>query len=153
MTSTHRIQSIITRIAIRHALDLSAVESHLRLEQRGYIPLVIEKIGKNLLSVAHYYTQNGDAIADPDVVFFIGADRWIPYEVTQSLGGCMRVAELSADGATITKIDSRAMASLVAFCETWAHNLEAQNWLEAGTIPGANTGDAAQAIQSPSSLV
>jgi hypothetical protein len=77
------MQSVITQIAANHGLDLSASEAHLRLEQPSYMPLVIEKIGCHLVSVAHYFYQNRDAIADPDVVFFTGLGSWVPIEITQ----------------------------------------------------------------------
>ena len=38
---------------------------HVRLEQESYEPLVIERHGE-LISVAHYFEQGGDLIADPD---------------------------------------------------------------------------------------
>jgi hypothetical protein len=44
---------------------------HLKLEQEGLMPLVIEAwgVGKGRrISVAHYYEQNGDLIADPDIL-------------------------------------------------------------------------------------
>jgi len=78
------MQQVIETIAARHCLDLTASASHLRLEQDSYEPLVIEKVGADQLSVAHYYTQNGDAIADPDIVFWIGpGGLWYPYQISQ----------------------------------------------------------------------
>ena len=38
---------------------------HVRFEKTGYQPLVIERHGE-MISVAHYFEQNGDLIADPD---------------------------------------------------------------------------------------
>ena len=131
MKTTPRMQTIISRIAARHALDLSTPEAHLRLEQPGFMPLVIENIGSNLLSVAHYYKQNGDTIADPDVVFFTGWKEWIPCEITQSLGTYRRVAQISEDGTSITRVKLKRLADLSRFCEMWARNIAAQNWLEA----------------------
>jgi uncharacterized protein DUF6908 len=39
---------------------------HVRFDKPGYQRLVIERHG-NMISVAHYFEQNGDLIADPDV--------------------------------------------------------------------------------------
>jgi hypothetical protein len=69
---SRQMQKVITAIAAKHSLDLQADSSHLRLEQASYEPLVIEKVDCNRVSVAHYYVQNGDLIADPDVVFWVG---------------------------------------------------------------------------------
>src|SRR5258708_6615162 len=71
MKSNKKMKAVITKIAEVYGLDLKADESHLRLESEGYMPLVIKKIGKNRVSVAHYYTQQGDAMRDPEVCFVI----------------------------------------------------------------------------------
>ena len=39
---------------------------HVRFEKTGYQPLVIERHSE-MISVAHYFEQNDDLIADPDV--------------------------------------------------------------------------------------
>jgi hypothetical protein len=129
-----RMQRIIGEIAAKHGLDLEAPEAHLRLEMPPYEPLVIEKVGRHLVSVAHYYCQNGDAIADPDVVFFTGYSEWVPVEVTLPPPGGYRVyARVSPDGAEITEVDLRGQAELARFVERlWAHNLDGQGWVEGG---------------------
>jgi hypothetical protein len=52
---------------------------YVRLEAEGFMPLVIEAIGpgpRGLLSesVAHHYTQAGDAMRDPEMTFEVGQD-------------------------------------------------------------------------------
>lgn len=128
MKTAKTMQSIITAIAAKHGLDLSASEAHLKLEQQNYMPLVIEKIGTNLVSVAHYYEQNGDLIPDPDVVFFTGYAEWVPIEITQVMG-YQEVAWLKEDGKAIKSIKMAAQADLANFCESWAKNIKAQGWL------------------------
>jgi hypothetical protein len=132
-----RMQRIISEIAAKHGLDLEAVEAHLRLELPPYEPLVVEKIGRHLVSVAHYYEQNGDLVADPDVVFFTGYGEWVPVEITLPPPGGYRVyAAVSPDGAEISHVDFHGQAELASFVEgLWAHNLEAQCWAEAGRRP------------------
>jgi hypothetical protein len=130
MKASSKMQSIIALIAKKHGLDLEARESHLRLEMPGFDRLVIEKIGENLVSVAHYYEQNGDLIAEPDVVFFTGHRSWEPIEITQSLGGTRRVARLDDQACAITHLNTRAQKDLGLFTEQWALNIKAQGWLE-----------------------
>lgn len=136
MKTTKVIQSLITQIAEKHGLDLSASEAHLRLEQEGYMPLVIEKIGHHQLSVAHYFRQNGDTIADPDVVFFASYAEWVPIEIQQVMG-FQRVAKLNDDGSAIAAINLRGQADLASFVNQWARNIKAQGWLEQGVNPVA----------------
>lgn len=134
MKTAVSMQKIITAIAEKHTLDLNDPESYLRLQQSSLMPLVIEKIGEHLVSVAHYYTQNGDMMADPDIVFFTGYQEWVPIQITQALVGFMNVAELSPDGTSIKSFRPQAQAELATFCREWAGNLQAQNWLEAKSV-------------------
>lgn len=39
-----------------------------------FMPVVVEAIGDDFYSVAHYYKQNGDLIPDPEMVFWKGDD-------------------------------------------------------------------------------
>ncbi|SDU13818.1 hypothetical protein SAMN05444156_2186 [Verrucomicrobium sp. GAS474] len=63
--------------------DVRLMEVSMRLVVDGFNPLVVENIGFNsyyhptelLLSVAHYGTQNGDAMRDPEIVFAAEFDR------------------------------------------------------------------------------
>jgi len=133
MRTSSQMQGIITRLAERHGLNLQASEAHLRLEKEPYEPLVIEKIGPHLVSVAHYYEQDGDLVADPDVVFFTGHGDWLPIEITQAPpGGWVRYVKLSDDGDDITHVNLVGQADLAEFVSLWASNLEAQGWLEQG---------------------
>src|SRR5262249_36593835 len=55
-----------------------ARSQHGRLERKGFMPLVVEAIGPGprglpMVSVAHYYTQEGDAMRDPEMVFEVDA--------------------------------------------------------------------------------
>lgn len=77
------MKQLITRIAEKYSVDLSVTGAYLRLEQEGFMPLVIETIGRNQFSVAHYYEQNGDLIADPEVIFLTGFKDWMPFQITR----------------------------------------------------------------------
>ena len=41
----------------------------------GFMPLTIEQVGDNFIAISHYYEQNGDAMADPDMEFAYDNDR------------------------------------------------------------------------------
>jgi hypothetical protein len=138
MNTCKSMQQEIDRITQAHHFDLSTarVGAHLRLEMPGFYPLVIEKIGKNLISVAHYFTQNSDSVADPEVVFFTGYGVWVPTEITQPAisvmgrpcGGWRECAELAPSQDRIAKYAPRAMADIASFARMWARNLHAQQW-------------------------
>ena len=40
----------------------------------AFMPVVVEEIGNNTFSVAHYYEMNGDLVPDPEMIFWKGAD-------------------------------------------------------------------------------
>lgn len=129
MRTSPKMQKMIEQLAKRYRLDLTKVEAHLRLTMPGYHRLVIENIGLNCISVACYFEQNGDLVADPDVVFFTGYGAWVPIEITQVMDVYRRYAELDAAGQSIVRINVRGQAALAAFSEQWAQNISAQGWL------------------------
>lgn len=131
MKTSTEMQEIVKAIAQKHDLDLEAAEAHLRLENPPFMPLVIEKIGAHLVSVAHYYTQGGDAIADPDVVFFTGYGEWVAIEIQHPAPfGFYRYAKLDDAGEKITHVDVAGQADLAHFCRTWARNIKNQGFLD-----------------------
>ena len=141
MKTCKQLQAVVETLCARHEIDLKQVGAHLRLENNSYEPLVIECIAAHQVSIAHYYVENGDAVADPDIVVFTGYTEWVPISIQQptvclmgrALGGYRMVAELSDDGASIVRFYPRAQSEIAIFCATWAHNLKAQGWLEHAT--------------------
>jgi len=127
------MQAIIEQLAAKHGLDLSKSEGHIKLLNSGYMPLVIEKIGPQLVSVTHYYYQEGDACADPDMMFYTSAGGWMPVEITQVLG-YQRCVTFNGQGEP-EGIDGRAYADLLEFAEFWAGNIADQGWLDRGHPP------------------
>lgn len=45
--------------------------TYMKFRQDGYDDLVLEKIGEDEYSIAHYYTQNGDRMRDPEITFIL----------------------------------------------------------------------------------
>lgn len=62
MQTCPNMQRLIMRLAARFGMDLEAEEAHLKLANGGYFPLVVEKVGKHLLSVAHYQDLAGEVV-------------------------------------------------------------------------------------------
>ncbi len=138
MKTCKQLQAVVEALCARHEIDLRPVGAHLRLENGPFEPLVIERIAEHQVSVAHYYSQNGDLICDPDIVLFTGYSEWVPISIQQptvclmgrALGGYRVVAELSDDGSSIARFYPQAQSETASFCNTWARNLKAQGWLE-----------------------
>lgn len=45
--------------------------TYMKFKQDGFDDLVLETIGENEYSIAHYYTQNGDRMRDPEITFML----------------------------------------------------------------------------------
>jgi len=133
MKITKPFQDYIEKLAKKHSVDLDRVGSHFRLDMPGYMRLCVEVIGKNFVSVAHYYEQNGDLMQDPDVVFWCSSDGWIPFEITQASLGVYR-SYLDCSGKIPVCKDLKMQQDLASFCNTWDKNLRAQGWLENATL-------------------
>ncbi len=130
MKTCPQMQRLITQLAARWELDLAADEAHLKLENRSCVPLVIEKVGPTLVSVAHHVEENGDLSPDPEVLFFTGYGPWVPIEVARRPpAGYRAYAELSPNGREITRLDPGGQENLARFAENWANNLAQQGWL------------------------
>lgn len=130
MKACPKMKAVIEQLAQQHGVNLSCPEAYLRLELAGFDRLVLENIGWQRISVAHYFELNGDLVAEPDVVFFTGhAGQWFPLEITQSLTGWQCYGRLAADGSRIEAYHPTGQADLAEFAEQWAQNLVEQGWL------------------------
>jgi len=104
---------------------LKSEEFHLRIENTGYMPLVIERQGKRV-TITHYFEQNGDQVCDPDMEFSIGADsEWYPVAL-QLCTGHYRVARRFENGKEFVNL--RLNQELKSFSNMWANNVKAQGW-------------------------
>ena len=96
------------------------VEIHQRVERRGYMPLVFERIdggfGNATYSLAHYFRQNGDAMRDPEVTFEVIGDGIYSTSITQDPVG--RYQEFSVNSAAGRRCDD--------FLGEWLRNLRDQ---------------------------
>ena len=101
---------------------------HVRLEKAGYQPLVIERHG-GMISVAHYFEQNGDLVADPDVELHYPS--WAPTGITQAFFG-YRTKFIERDGKTY--VDTRFHKQASEFLTMWARNIKSQGWAEGGRV-------------------
>jgi hypothetical protein len=98
-----------------------------------FMATCVEIIGRTglgpLVSIAHYYEQNGDLMRDPDVVFVIGADEHVyPISYRQDGLGIDQEAAYVEDGQW--KVKTKMQADIAAFCnDTWFPNINEQQRL------------------------
>lgn len=87
-----KMQKVVTRIvenAGRTAEFAQAIterhDFHLTAKVAGFMKLVIEVTPTGEVSVAHYTTQQGDSMRDPEIVF--NPQTWHAVEITQDFMG------------------------------------------------------------------
>ena len=127
------MQRTIEQLAAKYEVDLARPGAYLRLEMPGFDRLSVENIGGNRISVAHYYEQNGDLIADPEIVFFTCWLGWYAVEITQVFTGWRRLASIDERGH-ITAADLSRQADVARFANRWARNIQEEGWQEHGRL-------------------
>ncbi len=61
----------------------TATVSHRKYDNGGgFMAAVVERIGPHRYSVAHYYEQNGDLVADPDLELVHYEGAWYPSAIS-----------------------------------------------------------------------
>lgn len=120
---------------------------HIRIENGpNYLPLVIEGIGRGprglpAISVAHYYTQNGDAMRDPEMCFEVGTDDaglvvdLMPYYWRNDGVGVEQESVTrdgtDTDGKPAHHCHHALLREHIAFALIWDRNIKAQGYPEA----------------------
>ena len=122
---TTQFQTIVEKILKAHGLFekfQTQTDFHVRLEQEPYEPLVIERHGE-LISVAHYFEQGSDLIADPDIELHF--PDWMPTAIQMSSGFYTQKI-IQRDGETY--VNMAFDPSVRPLLATWARNIQAQGW-------------------------
>ena len=81
-----------------------------------------------IVSVAHYYEQNGDLVADPDVTFLLTAERQV-YPLTFEQGGLVHQVTARFSGGQL-QFNQKAQKDLASFCNQWMRNIAEQQGIE-----------------------
>jgi hypothetical protein len=119
MKSMKSVEEILRRKGIESIEAMEINESY-TIQSQGYHDLTVEKISPDCLSVAHYYTQRGDLMRDPEIVFRIKEnDSWTAIEYRQDDCG---IYQRDESGLDVTE-----------FIKQWDENLEHQGFVEAAS--------------------
>jgi hypothetical protein len=106
----------------------------------GFMALCIEHIGPGprgglLISIAHYYEQHGDLMADPDLVVEVirQTGEWLPMSFQQdNLGIYQEAVTVEGDGLVVR---SKLVADLQQFMRLWDQALREQGFVSAAGKP------------------
>ena len=149
-----RMPTISKLIELNGGID-NLEKHYIRIENGGYMRLVIERIGDfdkmPLISVAHYYEQNGDAMRDPEMTFAISGrfsknkdwdkNKLVPeyYPVTfQQDGGLSLYQEaMYHDETGRSMCKPSLLTQLCSFARQWDKNLKDQGFIDAFAFDSA----------------
>ena len=123
-TFQHTIEGLLKEHNLLDAFNTQE-HFHVRFEQPSYMPLVIER-HNDMISVAHYFEQNGDLIQDPEVE--LHHPSWVPTAITQAFLG-RREKFVKRHGTTM--VDTHFHQEVSSFLVTWGKNIRAQGWNKA----------------------
>jgi hypothetical protein len=94
-----------------------------------FMSVSVEEIGENLFSVGHYYTQNGDLMADPEMVFWKAwDDNYYPCSWKNDGVGFNRVSVIFENGKP-SSVNCRTQMQDKNFANIWMKNIKDQQEL------------------------
>lgn len=95
--------------------------TYMKFRKEGFDDLVLENIGESEYSIAHYYTQNGDRMRDPEITFMLNAaDRSVcSLSFTQDNMGIYYTADERTE---------EQMEDLEQFFDQWLTNIRDQGF-------------------------
>lgn len=120
----------IAQLSGRFTEYLACLESgqnwHIRIENGSYMPLVIEVIAPNQVSVCHYGEQNGDAMRDPEMTFEqMPNGAWIATSFRNDYMGIDRsMVRRNAETGRITSYTPDSFPAM------WVRNIRNQGFVE-----------------------
>lgn len=124
------MNTILKLVALAGGID-NLKERYIRIQNPGWMDFFIEAVytgtpGQNLLRIGHYGQQNGDLMADPEMVVSLKDGLLVPESYRNDYAGIYQEVE-GENGIR----NARLERSLKAFLSTWARNLGEQGFVEA----------------------
>lgn len=113
---------------------IGTAKSYKRFTALGFMPLVIERLttkdddGCYIFSISHYYVQNGDLMADPDMTVKVNPEHKTVEALTyqQDAFGIYQEVYFIQSGKTYVRPKLRQ--ELNAFLEHWLVNIKNQGY-------------------------
>ena len=101
--------------------------SYLRLQAgESMMPLTIEWIGENEISVSHHYIQEGDLMYDPEITYLIDTDAGTMEALTYQQDNMGMYQDVYENPDAPNQV---LRASLNGFTGTWFRNIRAQGYV------------------------
>ena len=111
-------------------LEAMMIDGYAKIDNANdvFMPVVVEQVGKNQISIAHCYEQNGDLMADPEIVFLkkeysYGVEY---YPIYERMSGLCSDVELVIFENHKPKMISNLQKGAASFCTTWMSTITMQ---------------------------
>lgn len=129
-----KAQAVMDRLTA----GITRENSHTRIDNNkpdsGFMPVVVEWVGDcklgDVFSIAHYYEQNNDLMADPEMTFLkaSASGKYFPMSFKMDgLGGIYREGLIWEDGEP-RYINEKEQREEAIFAGTWMQNIEWQQF-------------------------
>jgi len=127
-----KAQAVMDRLTA----NLTHENSHTQIDTNGpdsgIMAVVVELVGDcrfgDIFSVAHYYEQNGDLMADPEMTFLKAeTGRYFPLSITMHGMGVYREGVSFEDGEP-RYVDEREQRDEAIFAGGWMENIKQQQF-------------------------
>ena len=110
------------------------VNGYLKIDNAkdSFMPVVLEEISDNgnykIISMAHYYEQNGDLLVDPEMMFiyYISQNVFVPYYFKQDGILSMEQDSIKFKDVEINSICPKMQADHTTFANQWIRNIKYQ---------------------------
>lgn len=121
--------------AVKPFLDfVDTHEGHYHFESEGYMDFVVEKLyytdhaGNDVYSISHYGEQNGDLMADPDMMIAVDREngRIIPHTFRNDYIHTYQEVFKTIDGKLM--YSHRLLIDLDEFLYMWLNNIKEQGF-------------------------
>lgn len=113
------VKDILQAHGYESAADMDIGDSiEVEFDSAAMMPLTIEKVADNRVSVAHYYKQRMDLMRDPEIVFDTEDGIWIAVEYIQ-------------DNLSIHRREDSGLVDATEFAnKEWSKNLRKQGYVD-----------------------
>ncbi len=108
-------------------------DSYFKLKNNKiFMPLVVELIGFNQISLVHYGEQNGDLMRDPEIVFYKNGNSFLPVFLQNDyIGQYIEVMDYSENSNSFVVSNTRGYNSIIDFFNSlWSKNIISQQELQ-----------------------
>ena len=124
-----KVMDLLIKGVVPEATDSKKIDNTKGTFMTVHIEYVtVCKLGA-IYSVAHYYTQNGDLMRDPDMEFIKGGDgEYYPISFWQD-APIVRDEPLEWKEGEMVRYDEEKQAALVTFANMWMQNIKDQQGL------------------------